>query len=476
MKIKLLGFDGGPADGSAKRSVRWRRRISDAARDDRRRLSAGHPGRYGGSRYRDETDRTDGQTVIVENKPGAGSSLAAAAVVKSPPDGYTLYLSSIANATNPSFNKLTFDFVTDLAPVSMVADAPVVLAVHPSMPATVQDLVAEAKKKPGQLAFGSSGTGTATHLFAELFAYETAIKLTHVPYKGKLADRHRSARRPYSDRCFPRAGTVVPHIKAATLRGLAVSGRERLAGLPDIPTFAEAGVKGLDSALWFGLNTTAGTPASVIAYLNKEVGAVLNLPDVKERTDCADDNSGVQHQRKLWRFHSSGHRAMGPGRQGCRHSSKQLNCVLARQSARIVRQTPRERRLSGLLCARVIQQFQNPRRRHRQRVRTNADALPMALAIAAIGRHHRHLADAAQAVGMLRIGHLDDLGVDHRHVGRDRHAIVEEARILHPAVLAVEILLVERPADALHGAALELAFDLEPDGSPCRRPRPPCSA
>lgn len=223
-----------------------------------------------------------GQNVIVENKPGAGSSIAAATVVKAPPDGYTVYLSSIANATNPHFNKLSFDFSTDLAPISMVAGAPVVLAVHPSMPSTLQGLVDEAKSKPGALAFGSSGIGTATHLFAELFAYETAIKLTHVPYKGSsqtvtdlLAGRIQLM--------FSPAGTVVPQVEAGHLRALAVSGHERLADLPDIPTFAESGVKGLDSALWFGLNTTAGTPASVIAYLNKEVGTVLNLPDVKTK-------------------------------------------------------------------------------------------------------------------------------------------------------------------------------------------------
>jgi tripartite-type tricarboxylate transporter receptor subunit TctC len=221
-----------------------------------------------------------GQPVIVENKPGAGSSIGAAAVAKSSPDGYTLYLSSIANTVNPSVNKLTFDFSKDLAPVTMVADAPVLLVVNPSGPATLKDLVTEAKRKPGEYAFGSSGTGTATHLFAELFGHETAIKLTHVPYKGSsqtvtdlLAGRIQLM--------FSPAGTVLPHVKAAKLQALAVSGKQRLAELPNVPTFSEAGIKGLDFSLWFGLNTTAGTPASVIAYLNKEVGAVLNLPDVK---------------------------------------------------------------------------------------------------------------------------------------------------------------------------------------------------
>lgn len=221
-----------------------------------------------------------GQPVIVENKPGAGSSIGAAAVAKSSPDGYTLYLSSIANTVNPSVNKLTFDFSKDLAPVTMVADAPVLLVVNASGPVTLKDLVSEAKNKPGEFPFGSSGTGTATHLFAELFAHETAIKLTHVPYKGSsqtvtdlLAGR--------ITLMFSPAGTVLPHVKAGKLLALGVSGKQRLAELPNVPTFTEAGIKGLDFSLWFGLNTTAGTPASVIAYLNKEVGAVLNFPDVK---------------------------------------------------------------------------------------------------------------------------------------------------------------------------------------------------
>ncbi|HET7849576.1 MAG TPA: tripartite tricarboxylate transporter substrate binding protein [Pseudolabrys sp.] len=227
------------------------------------------------------TDRT-GQSFIVENKPGAGSSIAAADVVKAKPDGYTLYLSSIANTTNPSFNKLSFDFAKDLAPITQVCDVPVLLVVHPTGPTSVANLIAEAKKKPGELTFGSSGTGTATHLFAELFSHETSIKLRHIPYKGSsqavvdlLAGRIQMM--------FSPAGTVLPHIKAGKLRALAVSGHKRLAALPDVPTFAETGVKNLDFSLWFGLNTTAGTPAPIIGYLNKQVATVLRLPDVEAK-------------------------------------------------------------------------------------------------------------------------------------------------------------------------------------------------
>jgi tripartite-type tricarboxylate transporter receptor subunit TctC len=221
-----------------------------------------------------------GQPFIVENKSGAGSSIGAADVVKAAPDGYTLYLSSIANTTNPSFNKLSFDFAKDLAPISQVCDVPVLLVVPSSGPATVDDLIKEAKDKPGSLAFGSSGNGTATHLFAELFSHESGIKLTHVPYKGSsqavldlVAGRIQMM--------FSPAGTVLPHVKAGKLRALAISGRHRVSDLPDVPTFAEAGIKNLDFSLWFGLNTTAGTPKGVVEYLNKEVATVLNSPEVK---------------------------------------------------------------------------------------------------------------------------------------------------------------------------------------------------
>ena len=225
------------------------------------------------------TDRL-GKPVIVENKPGAGSSIGAAYVAKSAPDGHTLYLSSIANTTNPAFNKLSFDFAEDLAPISQVCNVPVLLVVPSSGPQSIADLVAEAKAKPGSFSFGSSGTGTATHLFAELFARETGTALTHIPYKGSsqavvdlLAARIQIM--------FSPAGTVLSHLKTGELRALAVSGNNRVTGLPDIPTFNEAGVKDLDFSLWFGLNTTAGTPKPVIDHLNKQVSAVLALPDVK---------------------------------------------------------------------------------------------------------------------------------------------------------------------------------------------------
>jgi tripartite-type tricarboxylate transporter receptor subunit TctC len=251
-----------------------------------------------------------GQPFVVEDKPGAGSSIGAAYVAKAAPDGYTLYLSSIANTTNPSFNKLSFDFAKDLAPISQVCNVPVLLVVPPPGPSTVADLIRQAKSKPGSLAFGSSGVGTATHLFAELFSHESSIKLEHIPYKGSsqavvdlLAGRIQMM--------FSPAGTVLKYVKAGKLRALAVSGHERLAALSNVPTFAESGIKNLDFSLWFGLNTTAGTPKPVIEYLNKQVASVLSSPEVEAKlvpqmifpVSTSSDKFGAFIRQDIERWH-----------------------------------------------------------------------------------------------------------------------------------------------------------------------------
>jgi tripartite-type tricarboxylate transporter receptor subunit TctC len=251
-----------------------------------------------------------GKPFIVENKPGAGSSIGAADVVKAAPDGYTLYLSSIANTTYPSFNKVSFDFTKDLAPISQVCDVPVLLVVPPSGPSSIADLIGKAKAEPGILTFGSSGNGTATHLFAELFSHESAIKLAHIPYKGSsqavvdlLAGRIQMM--------FSPAGTVLQYVKSGKLRALAVSGHRRLPELPDVPTFDESGIKHLDFSLWFGLNTTAGTPKPIIDYLNRQVADVLDSPDIKAQlvrqmifpvsTSSADFGAFIREDLERWR-------------------------------------------------------------------------------------------------------------------------------------------------------------------------------
>ena len=222
-----------------------------------------------------------GQQIVIENKPGAGSSLGADAVAKAPADGYTLLLSTIANTINPSLYKLSFDFEKDLAPISMLAEAPALLVAHASAPGALSELVAAAKARPGEIQYASSGNGTVTHLYGELFNLATGAKIGHVPYKGSsqavtdlIAGRVALL--------FTPASTVVPHVQSGRLRALAAIGRQRLAALPDVPTFAEAGIAGFESALWFGLNAPAGTPRTVIERLNRETGRALALPDVKK--------------------------------------------------------------------------------------------------------------------------------------------------------------------------------------------------
>lgn len=222
-----------------------------------------------------------GQQIVIENKPGAGSSIGAEAVAKAPADGYTLLLSTIANTINPSLYKLPFDFERDLAPISLLAEAPALLVAHPSAPATLRELIAAAKAKPGEIQYASSGNGTVTHLYGELFSLATGAKIGHVPYKGSsqavtdlIAGRVALL--------FTPASTVVPHVQAGRLRTLATIGRQRLAALPEVPTFAEAGIAGFESALWFGLNAPAGTPRAVIERLNQEAHRALALPEVKK--------------------------------------------------------------------------------------------------------------------------------------------------------------------------------------------------
>jgi tripartite-type tricarboxylate transporter receptor subunit TctC len=222
-----------------------------------------------------------GQQIVIENKPGAGSSIGAEAVAKAPADGYTLLLSTIANTINPSLYKLPFDFEKDLAPISLLTEAPALLVAHPSASATLRELIAAAKARPGEIQYASSGNGTVTHLYGELFNLATGAKIGHVPYKGSsqavtdlIAGRVALL--------FTPASTVVPHVQAGRLKALATIGRQRLAALPEVPTFAEAGITGFESALWFGLNAPAGTPRAIIERLNREAHRALALPEVKK--------------------------------------------------------------------------------------------------------------------------------------------------------------------------------------------------
>ncbi|HTP94688.1 MAG TPA: tripartite tricarboxylate transporter substrate binding protein [Burkholderiales bacterium] len=223
-----------------------------------------------------------GQQVVVDNKPGAGSSVGTELVAHAPADGYTLLTVSIANAVIPSLYKnLNYDFLKDFAPVGQAAEVPGILVGHPALPArSVKELIALAKSKPGDILYGSSGIGTVTQLYAEQFGLSTGVRFTQIPFKGSsqavidlLAGRVMLM--------FTPASTVVPHVLTGRLRAYGVIGRERLAALPDLPTLSELGVAGLESGLWFGLAAPAATPRAIVERLNKDAVHALALPEVK---------------------------------------------------------------------------------------------------------------------------------------------------------------------------------------------------
>ena len=225
------------------------------------------------------------QPIVVENRTGGSQNIGADAVAKSPPDGYTWFLSpDNVFVMNPFLAKATsFDPLTDLAPVTLLARIQFLLVVHPSVPAkSVGELVAHAKANPGQLNFGSSGTGSPQHLGSELLQQLAGIKMSHVPYKGAapavtdlLAGRIQV--------WIGAANSLLPHIRAEKVRLLATTASQRFSAMPDTPTVAEAGVPGYSLYPWLALFVPAKTPPEVVAKINGEVSRVLGSPEVKAR-------------------------------------------------------------------------------------------------------------------------------------------------------------------------------------------------
>jgi tripartite-type tricarboxylate transporter receptor subunit TctC len=223
-----------------------------------------------------------GQPVLIENRTGAGSSIAAEAVARAPADGYTFLVSTTANVINQSVSQnLKFDFTKDLAPVMLLAENPVLLvAPGNSAVSNLPGVIAAAKAAPGKMTFASSGIGTFTHLYGELFNQSAGIKLNHVPYRGS-SQAMTDVLAGLVDLSFTPSTPVLPQVKAGRLKAIAVIGRTRMAALPDVPTFAEARIPGFESALWFGLNAPAGTPQEVIDRMALQVRRALDAPDVK---------------------------------------------------------------------------------------------------------------------------------------------------------------------------------------------------
>ena len=226
-----------------------------------------------------------GQQFVVENRPGAGAMIGTEAAAKSAPDGYTILLSSIAtHALSPNlYSRVPYDPVKDFAPITLLGIAPTVLVVPADLPArNLQEFIAAAKAKPGALAYASGGNGTPPHINAEVFKAVAGVDLLHVAYKGggpALVDLMAGRVQAMLDT----AASAMPHVRAGKLRALALSAPRRSPDLPDLPTFAEAGLPQYDTNAWYSMHAPAGTPPEVVRRLNAELVAILKDPDVLAR-------------------------------------------------------------------------------------------------------------------------------------------------------------------------------------------------
>jgi tripartite-type tricarboxylate transporter receptor subunit TctC len=223
-----------------------------------------------------------GQNVVLEYKPGAGGTVASQALARAKPDGHTLILVLAAHAINASlYPKLPYDTRKDFAPVSLVANLPMIVAASSSLKAnTIPELIAAAKAAPGKLTFGSAGNGNTGHLAAEFFSAQAGIKMTHVPYKGS-AGVVNAMLAGEIDLTFDSISTSWPQIKSGRMRALAVTGEKRASISPDVPTMIEAGMPGFVINGWYAILAPAGTPTPVVERLSKEIAAVLTLPDLR---------------------------------------------------------------------------------------------------------------------------------------------------------------------------------------------------
>ena len=221
-----------------------------------------------------------GQQLVVENRPGAGSSLGAEYVARAPKDGYTLLMCTVAQTINPAMNNLNFDFGRDFAPIALVANAPQMLVAHPSLPANnVQELIALAKSQPDGVQYASSGVGTMSHLSGVLLNSAAGIKLVQIPYPGSAQSMTDvlAGRVPLM---FGPAATVWASVKAGRLKALAVTQEKRAAIAPDVPTMVEAGVPGYSAGIWMGLLAPSGTPPAIVDKLSRAANKGLKSKEV----------------------------------------------------------------------------------------------------------------------------------------------------------------------------------------------------
>jgi tripartite-type tricarboxylate transporter receptor subunit TctC len=224
------------------------------------------------------------RTVVVDNRGGAGGILGTELAAKAPADGYTWFLCTTPSTITPALHgKVSFDLMKDFVPVILLASAPYVLAAHPSVPVkSVPELIAYAKSNPGRLSYSSSGNGSAPHLAGELFKTRAGVQMTHVPYKGTapaLADTIAG----HVQLTFANLVPTLPQVRSGKLRGLAVTGAQRVKQLPELPTIAESVLPGFQVTVWYGIEVPAGTPKHVVTTMNRDINEVLRLPEVAER-------------------------------------------------------------------------------------------------------------------------------------------------------------------------------------------------
>lgn len=232
-----------------------------------------------------ELTKAWGQSVVIDNVPGAGGSIGADKAAKAPADGYTLLMGHIGTlAVNPSlYPKLPYNPVKDFAPVAWVARVPNILVVNPALPVkNVKDLVSYAKSKPGQLSYGSGGNGSAANLATEYLKMQTGTAIVHIPYRGTVP-AVTDLIGGQIQLVFTGAPAVLGFVKNGQLRALAVSSPKRLEAMPDLPTVAESGYKNFEADQWYGVVAPAGTPKDIVQKLNLQINAALNAPELKKR-------------------------------------------------------------------------------------------------------------------------------------------------------------------------------------------------
>lgn len=224
------------------------------------------------------------QTVVVDNRAGAGSTIGTDIVAKASPDGYTMLLGNISMAFNPAlFKKLPYDGLRDFAPVTLAVEQPNIMVVHPVLAAkTLKEFIALARSSPGKFTYASAGVGSGTHLAMELLTLTLKIELTHVPYKGTGPSLTALLGNEVSV-FLSTFASALPHVKAGRLRAFGVTSTKRVASLPEAPTISEAGVPGYEYSTWYGLLVPAGTPRAIVDKLNKTAVGLLNSPETRQK-------------------------------------------------------------------------------------------------------------------------------------------------------------------------------------------------